>query len=302
MVWLDKHEAYFPSDIQGQIDHTHPTINFNPVAGAPSPLNVNNLGALNSLGAGIYLSSNDDFTTNPSWLAGIRPDSNAVTQGIKSCAIITTDHGNGAVDAYYMYFYAYNQGNTIFGQEAGDHVGDWEHNMVRFANGTPTAIWYSQHAAGQAFQYSAVEKLGQRPVSYSARGSHANYAQGGSHDHTIPGVNLPFGLLVTDHTSQGSLWDPTRSAYVYSYNPASGAFTPYDGISPTSWLDYVGAWGDQGLPKTDKRQSYILGIAASAKFTGGPDGPRSKDLNRVNVCPAGKSCEVHEHKIAKRDE
>lgn len=42
---------------------------------------------------------------------------------------------------YYMYFYAFDQGNAVLGQEIGDHVGDWEHNMIRFKNGIPQAIW-----------------------------------------------------------------------------------------------------------------------------------------------------------------
>ena len=67
------------------------------------------------------------------------------TVDAKSCAIIINDHGNGIVDAFYMYFFAFNQGETVFGQVLGDHVGDWEHSMVRFVNGTPSAVWLSQH-------------------------------------------------------------------------------------------------------------------------------------------------------------
>lgn len=33
-----------------------------------------------------------------------------------------------------------------------------EHNMVRFVNGVPKYVWYSQHASGQAFKYEAVKK------------------------------------------------------------------------------------------------------------------------------------------------
>ena len=34
--------------------------------------------------------------------------------------------------------------------------------MIRFENGQPKAIWYSQHANGEAFTYDAVEKDGRR--------------------------------------------------------------------------------------------------------------------------------------------
>ena len=48
--------------------------------------------------------------------------------------------------------------------------------MVRFVNGVPDVVYYSEHASGSAYKYSAVEKMGDRPVSYIATGSHANYA------------------------------------------------------------------------------------------------------------------------------
>lgn len=48
--------------------------------------------------------------------------------------------------------------------------------MIRFVNGTPQAVWFSQHASGQAFTYGALEKDGLRPYAFSANGTHANYA------------------------------------------------------------------------------------------------------------------------------
>ena len=100
--------------------------------------------------------------------------------------------------------------------------------MVRFKNGNPEWIWYSQHANGQAFKYSITHKHADvRPVSYVSRGSHANYAIPGKHDHTIPNFNLPGGVL-EDHTDKGVFWDPLLSAYYYRFNAGDGSFTPYD--------------------------------------------------------------------------
>jgi hypothetical protein len=67
------------------------------------------------------------------------------TVGARSYAIIVNDHGNGIVGVFYMYFYAFNPGETVFNQVLGDHVGDWEHSMVRFENGLPVSVWLSQH-------------------------------------------------------------------------------------------------------------------------------------------------------------
>ena len=130
-------------------------------------------------GSNIYLSSTDDFTKFPDWLRGTKPDSTGKVAGDPSHVIVFVDNGNDLTTAFYLQFYPFNQGNQVFGDDAGDHVGDWEHNAVRFNKGVPESIWYSQHSGGQAFQYSAVEKLGKRPISYSGKGSHANYAISG---------------------------------------------------------------------------------------------------------------------------
>lgn len=41
-------------------------------------------------------------------------------------------------------------------------MGDWEHNAVRFVDGVPQAVFYSEHSGGAAYEYQAVEKIGLR--------------------------------------------------------------------------------------------------------------------------------------------
>jgi hypothetical protein len=293
MVYLDTAEAYFPSDISAQLLNTYPAINLTSIPNAPS-LNLYNLEVLNKYGNGgtdVYLTSNLDVTTSPAWLTGVVPSqSTYATTGAVSCAIIINDHGSGNVDVFYMYFYAYNLGNTVFWQELGDHIGDWEHNMIRFKDGLPQAVWYSQHGNGQAFTYETVQKFqsGIRPISYSARGSHANYAIPGTHDHTIPDLNLPSGFL-QDYTSKGALWDPTLSSYFYNYRSVprpnetiTQPFVPING-APLGAMLYKGKWGDEQYPNSDKRQKKpFFGFT---KFVSGPTGPWDKQLNRSKVCP-----------------
>jgi hypothetical protein len=144
MVWLYSRETYLPSDIGTQLKHTHPEFahNYSPNPGAkitdgPSPLTLDNLDALNAfdtskpskhadVGNHVYLSADEDITKgNPAWLNGVRPNAEGKTEGAKSCCIIVNDHGTGYVDVFYMYFYAYNQGQIILGKELGDHLGDW---------------------------------------------------------------------------------------------------------------------------------------------------------------------------------
>ncbi|KAF2007248.1 hypothetical protein P154DRAFT_453943 [Amniculicola lignicola CBS 123094] len=291
LVYLHSKEQYFPSDIQAQLSNSIPRVQFNPVTNGPNPLSLNNL---NSLDSGSWLTSKDDITNNPTWIKGVKPDNTGKTNNAVTAAVIVNDKGNGNVDAFYMYFYAYNWGGEVLGWSAlqfGNHVGDWEHNLIRFRNGLPTEIWYSQHANGQAFKYPVVQKHtdGLRPYVYSANGSHANYAMPGKHDHTIPNFNLPGGAL-EDHTDKGYLWDPLLSAYYYSFDAGSTSFKAYgdEGATPVDWLYWRGRWGDQEYPKSDKRQVKLFG---QARYAGGPTGPIDKQLNREKVCPSnGKQC------------
>jgi hypothetical protein len=66
-----------------------------------------------------------------------------------------------------------------------------------------------------------------QPVVYSANGSHANYATRGTHAYGVPNVNFPGGII-EDHTDEGPWWDPTLSAYWYSYNDTTKAFAAYN--------------------------------------------------------------------------
>ncbi|GAM88948.1 hypothetical protein ANO11243_069820 [Dothideomycetidae sp. 11243] len=297
LVNLYSGEAYYPSDIGSQLTYTTPEINFQPDTAAPNPLTLNNLNALNSpSGSSTYLTSKDDISTIPSWLRGVPPDATGSTGSAISCAIITCDKGNGIVDAFYMYFYAYNWGGLlkIFNFETGDHVGDWEHNAIRFVNGVPQSVWYSQHSNGQAFTYSAVDKQGVRPIGYSANGTHANYATAGIKDRVIPGLNIGDNLnILNDYADNGRLWDPTLAAYYASYNASSGTFAGYDSTTPINWLSFVGMWGDQQYPDSDPRQKDFLDLHVAYKYTGGPTGPEDKNLGRKNIClDDSKSCDV----------
>ncbi|KAJ5718702.1 hypothetical protein N7488_004348 [Penicillium malachiteum] len=280
LVWLYSTDSYRPSDLQQQVDHTIPEVNWTAISGAPTPLTLNNLDQLNSLGnTSVYLTTHDGIAQEPqpSWWDGITPDGEGRTGNGTGCAIVVVDHGSGKVDAFYFYFYAYNKGDIVLGMEFGDHIGDWEHNMIRFANGKPQAMWFSQHASGQAFTYKALEKKGKRPYAYSANGTHANYAVAGQHDHTIPGLNLPTGLLL-DYTDRGILWDPTLNTYAYTYDPSTGKFTG-DGKSPVAWLNFNGRWGDAQPPGEPS-------IFGEAKYVAGPNGPKFKTLSRKKVCPS----------------
>ncbi|PNS19617.1 hypothetical protein CAC42_7461 [Sphaceloma murrayae] len=287
VVRLYSSDPYRPSDIGATLPNTTPNVNFGPLPNVANPLTLDNLDSLNNQGGpDIWLTSNQDVTTSPAWLNGVLPDAYGSTVDAIPGTVVVVDKGNGVVDAFYMYFYANNWGGEILNFNVGNHVGDWEHNVIRFNNGVPSQIWYSQHSNGEAFTYTTIQKEGIRPLVFSSNGSHANYATTGAQDRVLPDLDLP-GLVFNDYADSGPRWDPVLNSYFVKYDIASGDFEPYDDATPTAWLRFEGKWGDQQYPDSDPRQRSLFGLAY--KFTGGPTGPRDKGLNRKNICPDGDS-------------
>lgn len=89
--------------------------------------------------------------------------------------LIVVPKENGVVDAFWFFFYSYNLGNSVFNVRFGNHVGDWEHTTVRFQDGIPKAVFFSEHSFGEAYTWDAVEKSGKRvSVHRSGRSTDAN--------------------------------------------------------------------------------------------------------------------------------
>ncbi|RKF59100.1 Vacuolar protein sorting-associated protein 62 [Erysiphe neolycopersici] len=238
-----------------------------------------------------------------------------------SSILIIVDKGSGILDAFWFYFYSYNLGTTVFNIRFGNHVGDWEHSLIRFKNGVPQTIFFSAHSGGLAYDWNAVEKgKGEgregRPILYSAVGTHAMYATPGRHSYI-----LPFGLLA-DVTDKGPLWDPAHNYLAYHYNTSithdvDARHVPNDTSSsttiksksihnlddstssfhpaacnpsaPLGWWRYDGRWGDKFYELNDWRQWRFVG---QYHYVNGPFGPRFKNLGRENVCQSGSECRI----------
>lgn len=69
--------------------------------------------------------------------------------------------------------------------------------MIRFIDGAPQALWFSQHSSGEAFTYDCLLKINGRPVDYSGRGTHANYAIAGCVDY-MPLLSLLGSVFVRE--------------------------------------------------------------------------------------------------------
>jgi hypothetical protein len=225
---------------------------------------------------------------------GHKPDADGYSKA--PAVLILVDKGSGILDAFWFFFYSYNLGQTVLGIRFGNHVGDWEHCMMRFENGVPRGIFFSEHEGGQAYTYEAVEKSGDRPIIYSAVGSHAMYALPGSHPYI-----LPFHLL-KDQTDKGPLWDPALNNYAYHYDYTLENPKEDDGLgsvqmekrkresltpaasnpnAPTSWFHFEGRWGDRVYTLADIRQWRFFG---QYHYVSGPRGPKFKRLERSKIC------------------
>ncbi|KAI9091486.1 hypothetical protein DFS34DRAFT_326710 [Phlyctochytrium arcticum] len=250
-------------------------------AEGPSPRTLSNI---NKYSDKTYLSAPDDVEKDPQWMLGVdNPDS----------TLIVVPKENNIVDAFWFMWYPYNFGPAVFGKRFGNHVGDWEHIMVRFENSKPTSVYYSAHDGGYAVTWNAARKIGDRPIGYVARGTHANYpnnGRDGKHAYTIP-----LGLLAdytTDEKSGVKPWDlnENRLSYCLKNDVFTPASTPNSPPLPIEWLSYAGRWGDQELVSSDPRQYNIFG---QKHYVTGPQGPNFKNLMRKDVC--GKSngkCDV----------
>jgi hypothetical protein len=289
LVHLYSEETYWPYGIEDYVPHftlkdgSHRNV-------SKGALKLQDLEDYRRYGLGeLFLTAKDDFDNDPPWITGREniPDieSGRIRDAPATCIVV--DKGDGVVDAFWFYFYSFNLGPFVMGGGPyGNHIGDWEHSLVRFKDGEPQVVWMSAHGGGSAYVYKAMEKLSSdknRPVIFSARGTHANYASVGQHSH-----DLPFYML-SDFTDRGPLWDPTQNflAYTYDGERIKYANGSHAGRESTlgNWLAYLGAWGDQKLIPTDPRQKFH---PFEWRYIDGPIGPLEKNLMRTKVCERSK--------------
>ncbi|KAM0665132.1 hypothetical protein ACQRIU_005393 [Beauveria bassiana] len=247
----------------------------------PSSINLDNLDRLNTAGEKkVALTSKDDVTKFPPWLYGQEPDGDGKLHNATASVVIVVEKNAQDVDAFYFYFYSYDQGGNMTqvkeplgsfigsqdGLHFGSHVGDWEHNMVRFRGGRPTGIYYSQHSDGAAYDWhdERVMLKDGRPYVYSALGSHANYPASGEQTHDS---------ILFDYCDRGMLWDPVLSAYLFHLDPDSFRLTR---LSPsksnlatsnlTSFFYFDGIWGDHEYAQDDPRQHKVPWVGLKRSF------------------------------------
>ncbi|CCC70142.1 hypothetical protein NCAS_0E00720 [Naumovozyma castellii] len=303
LIHLYSEERYWPSDIKDYVTHFHleddsrTTFLKNlTLANLPRQWPKNESVTLQP-NSSSFMTSNTDFAKDPKWVLGEQPEYGTGLIKSAPAVLIIVDKGNGWVDAYWFYFYPFNWGPYIMGYGPwGNHMGDWEHSLVRFYKGEPKFLWMSAHGGGSAYQFTAIEKVKKlkrvdgkltnevikRPLLFSARGTHANYASVGQHSHDVPFFFMP----LSDFTDRGPMWDPALNFYGYVYNGTHAMAKNKKSMEVgTDWLFFDGKWGDRQLPARDPRQKWC---PAQWKYIDGPTGPLFKHLDRISLCPSFK--------------
>ncbi|CAI6335414.1 unnamed protein product [Periconia digitata] len=104
--------------------HTRLYIASQYIAVPTEPLTLYNLDNLNSVGyrggEDVYLTSDIDISTNLDWLKGCTVEKDGGTGKQKTGVIILVDKGEGVVDVFYFYFWAFNYGGTILERQLGE--------------------------------------------------------------------------------------------------------------------------------------------------------------------------------------
>ena len=165
-----------------------------------------------------------------------RPDLNNVTYG-------HAIEANGRLWLQYWFWYFYNDYQLSFA--LGTHEGDWEMVQLRMDDeaGHPDLAVYSQHRYGEVRPWDEVETLGDRPVIYVARGSHAGYFEAGFHQ-TEAWYDLADGKRRMKHRPRLEILETDAPA----------------------WTRWPGRWGDS-LPRNAIESNSPTGPGAKKQWT-----------------------------------
>ncbi|OJJ42314.1 hypothetical protein ASPZODRAFT_105498 [Penicilliopsis zonata CBS 506.65] len=290
LSYLYSGESWFPSDVTVHLANVKPEVDYVAI-GANNSVTLD---TLDSYASDVYLTASDGpiydpLDGTPAWLSsdyGI-PDSDGLSAA--PGLIIAAEKNSTTTDVFYFYFYSYNYGGKVLDINFDDHVGDWEHVMIRFVDKKPYAIYCSEHSAGSAYYWDILDFSGDRPLTYIAYGGHANYVTSGTHDYTVA-----LGLI-SDTTDAGYLWDMTLNYRGYWYDVDSEEFSVASGAGKgateeadesADWLAWLGYWGDEQYPDSliDDLETGQYCIDDECRYSSGPTGPADKNLGRSTMC------------------
>ena len=199
---------------------------------------------------------------------------------------------DGRVWLAYWFFYFYNDYNLIGPLiKAGLHEGDWEMIQLRLdpAAEVPDLAAYAQHTHAEQRAWDKVERVGDQPVVYPARGSHASYFTADTHwtgdwfdfaDGKRPAPPLTLEILsdaagTNDWAVWPGMWGGTT--------PPPGDVSPLDDSSPRG----------PGGHKQYKDPAVLLATAAAhAAALAAAPAPAPPTAPTVSAAVAGQDLQV----------
>lgn len=153
--------------------------------------------------------------------------------------VVWRPKAGGLVDVEYWAFYPYNDGFLTFNHEA-----DWEHVTVAIdpkangAQGKVLKVFFSAHKGGTTLTAgdANLEMDGTHPISYVAKGTHANYSKPGTYE--IPGIPLGVAKDEAKAAPTADVWKTESSSVLVGTRTA-----PKNG---QLFVKYWGRWGQIG--------------------------------------------------------
>ena len=126
------------------------------------------------------------------------------------------------LDLCYHLFFPYNKAKTLFGMQFGNHVGDWEHVVVRLKifndNGqlsyAPVLVKYSIHSKRLYMPWDSAPKFEDTHViGFIANGSHGIWPHAGKNVYEDRVV-----VKLTDICSEGEAWDTWKDGTLETFS------------------------------------------------------------------------------------
>jgi hypothetical protein len=152
----------------------------------------------------------------------------------------------------YWQLYAYDDSLA-----SSNHEGDWEYSAVVVdRDERPQQVVFFRHGHSRTVAVGDAEWIGDHHVTYSAKGSHAQY-RAHSNGRCVSDSLADDTQGLVDHCDRGTAWDSWTPTFGGIVNVGEKAHP----LNDANWLRYSGLWGEVGL------------AADVIDFTSGPRGP-----------------------------
>nr|XP_043621872.1 uncharacterized protein LOC122593518 [Erigeron canadensis] len=121
--------------------------------------------------------------------------------------------------------------------KVGKHIGNWEHFTLRISNfnGELYSVYFSGHSGGKWVDASHLKFFkGNKPIVYSAKGSHATFPNAGTCIKGLP--KLGIGLKMQADVSNQFI-DASNTYHIVAAEYLGGV------VEEPDWLQYMRVWG-----------------------------------------------------------